>query len=78
MQHSTKLDALSQQADHLTKGEDNCDEVMLSADRFDKLSEPSESLAENGDDPSHVTLEGKEASILECIHNCTDQDDSVV
>ena len=44
---------------------------MLLADRFNKSSEPSESLAENGDDPSHVTLEGEEANILECVHNYT-------
>ena len=52
--------------------------MMLLADRFDKLSKPSESLGENGDDPSSVTLKDEWASILECIHNCTDQDDLVV
>jgi len=45
---------------------------MLSADKFDKSSKPSESLATNGDDHSHVTLEGEEATILECIHDYTD------
>ena len=59
---------------------------MLPAKRFDKLSEPnkvisaepSESLAATGDDPSHVTLKGKEANFLEHIHNCADHDNSVV
>jgi len=37
---------------------------MLLADRFNKSSEPSESLVVNGDDPSCATLEGEEASIL--------------
>jgi len=64
--------------DHLTKEEDNQDQVMLPADRFNKLSKPNESLVATRDNSSHVTLEGEEASILECIHNCADQDNSVV
>jgi len=71
-QHSTKLDALSQSANYLTEEEDNHDQVMLSANRLSKLSKPSESLVANSDDPSDATLEGKEASILEYVHNCTD------
>jgi len=85
-QHSAKLDALSCQTDHLTKEEDNRDQVMLPAERFDKsfepnkviLAEPSESLAATRDAPSHVTLKGKEANFLEHIHNCADHDNSVV
>jgi len=77
-QHSSKLDALSHQTDHLTEEEDNHDQVMLPAEMFDESSEPNKSVAVTGDDPSHVTLKGKEASFLECIHDCTDRDDSVV
>jgi len=40
---------------------------MLSADKFNKSPDPSESLVENGADPSCVTLEGEEENILECI-----------
>jgi len=69
--HSAKLDAFSQQAGHLIEEKDNHDQVMLSADKFNKSSELSESLAENGDNPSCVTLEGEEANILEHICNCT-------
>src|SRR5882724_7525929 len=65
--NSAKLDTLSHQADHLTEEEDNHNQVMLSANKFDKYSELSESLVVNGDDPSHATLEGEEANILECI-----------
>jgi len=57
-------DALSQWADHLTEREDNNDQVMLLGNRFNKLSKLSESLVENGDNPSCVTLEGEEASNL--------------
>ena len=70
-QHPAKPDALSCQADHLTEGEDNYDQVMLSAYIFNKSSKLSESLAVNGDDPLHVMLEGEEANILECVCNCT-------
>ena len=70
-QCSAKLDALSHWADHLIEKEDNCDQVMLSADKFDKSSELGESLVANVDDPSHVILEGEEANILEHVHNCT-------
>ena len=76
-QHSANW-TLSQWADHLTEEEDNHDRVMLSTDKFNKSSEPSESLVENSDNPAHVLLEGEEANILECVCNCTDQDDSVV
>src|SRR5882672_11094527 len=51
---------------------------MLPAEIFDKSSEPNESVAMTGDDPTHVTLEGKEARFLECVRNCADRDDSVV
>ena len=68
---TAKLDALSHRMDHLTEEEDNQDQVMLPADMFNKLSELNESLAVTRDDPSHVTLEGKEASFLECVHDCT-------
>src|SRR5882672_1529337 len=69
--HSAKLDALSCQMDHLTEEEDNQDQVMLPAKRFDEWSELNESLAVTRDDPSHVTLEGKEASFLKCVRNCS-------
>jgi len=59
VQHSAKLDTLSCWADHLTEEEDNQNWVMLLAHKFDKSPEPSESLAEYGDDPSSVTLEGE-------------------
>jgi len=59
------------QTDHLTEEEDNCDQVMSLANKFDKSPEPSESLAVNRDNTSHVTLEGEEEYILECVHNCT-------
>src|SRR5467141_2360613 len=71
-QHSAKPDALSRRKDHLTKEGDNQDQVMLSAERFDKLSELNESIAVTGDDPTCVMLEGKEASFLKRVHDCTD------
>src|SRR5467141_4042313 len=77
-QHSAKPDALSRQKDHLTEGEDNQDQVMLPAERFDKSSEPNESIAMTGDDPTRVTLEGEEGEFLECVHDCADRDDLVV
>jgi len=52
--------------------------VILSANRFYESSKPSESLVANGDDPSHATLEGEEASILEHVHDCTNQDDLII
>jgi len=64
--------------DHLTEEEDNQDQVVLPAKRFDKSSELNESVAVTRDDPSHVTLEGKEVSFLKHIRNCADRDDSVV
>src|SRR5882724_1527103 len=84
--HSAKPDALSCRMDHLTKEEDNQDQVMLPAKRFDELSKPnkvisaelSKSLAATRDDPSHVTLKGKETNFLKCICNCADRDNSVV
>src|SRR5882672_3266902 len=76
--HSAKPDALSRRKDHLTEGEDNQDQVMLPAKRFDKSSEPNESIAVTGDDPTRVTLEGEEGGFLERVCNCTDRDDSVV
>src|SRR5882724_5054937 len=59
---------------------------MLPAKRFDELSEPnkvisaepSQLLAATRDDPSRITLKGKEANFLECIHDCANRDDSVV
>jgi len=69
---------LSHQTDHLTKEEDNCNQVMLPANKFYESSKLNESLAATGDDPSHVTLEGKEASFLKCICDCADRDDTVV
>src|SRR5882672_12876438 len=71
-QHSAKPDALSRRKDHLTKEGDNQDQVMLSAERFEKLSELNESVAMTGDDPTHVTLEGEEARFLEHVRNCAD------
>src|SRR5467141_3415344 len=70
--HSAKLDALSRRKDHLTKEEDNQDQVMLLAKRFDKSSELNESIAMTGDDPTRVTLEGKEGGFLESVHDCAD------
>jgi len=72
--------------DHLTEEEDNQDQVMLPAERFDESSEPnkvisaelSESLAVTGDNPSCVTLRGEEANFLKHIRNCANHDDSVV
>jgi len=52
------------------KDEDNRNQVMLPANKFDKSSKPSESLVVNGDDPSCVTLEGEEANILGCVCDC--------
>src|SRR5467141_735607 len=51
---------------------------MLPADKFYEWSEPNKSLAATGDDPSCVTLGGEEANFLKHVHNCTDQDDSVI
>ena len=59
---------------------------MLPAEIFEESSEPnkvvsakaSKSLAVTGDDPSHVTLKGKEANFLEHVCDCANQDDSVV
>src|SRR5882672_5190793 len=76
--HSAKPDALSHQTDHLTEEEDNQDQVMLPAERFDESSEPNKSLVMTRDDPSCVTLEGEEAGFLECVHDCADQDNSVI
>src|SRR5882672_595565 len=70
--HSAKPDALSRRKDHLTEGEDNQDQVMLPAERFDKSSKPNESVAMTGDDPTCVTLEGKEGGFLERVHDCAD------
>ena len=58
--------------------EDNQDQVMLPAEIFDKLSEPNKSVAMTGDDPTRVTLEGKEGEFLERVCDCADQDNSVV
>src|SRR5882672_400683 len=76
--HSAKLDALSRRKDHLTEGEDNQDQVMLPAERFDKSSKPNESVAVTGDDPTRVTLEGEEARFLEHVRDCANRDDSVI
>ena len=57
--------------DHLTKEEDNQDQVMLPAERFDESSELNKSLVATGDDPSCVTLEGEEVSFLKCVCDCT-------
>jgi len=72
--HSTKPDALSCRTDHLTKEEDNQDQVMLLGKKSltDRLS-VNESLASNQNNPSPVTLEGKEASFLKHIRECADQ-----
>jgi len=51
---------------------------MLSPDKFSKSSKLRESLVVNGDDPSHVTVEGGEENILECVCNCMNQDDLVI
>ena len=64
--------------DHLTEEEDNQDQVMLLAENLDESSEPTESLAAIGDDPSCIVLEGKEACFLEHICQCANRDDSVV
>src|SRR5882724_6999512 len=72
--------------DHLTEEEDNRDQVMLPAERFDESfepnkvisAEPSKSLAATRDDPSCVMLKGEEANFLKHIHDCADRDDSVV
>jgi len=29
-------------------------------------------------DPSHVTLEGEGVNFLDCVHDCADQDNSVI
>src|SRR5882672_10722492 len=76
--HSAKPDALSCRKDHLTEEGDNQDQVMLLDERFDKSSEPNESIAVTGDDPTRVTLEGEEGGFLERVRDCADRDDSVV
>src|SRR5467141_3687982 len=70
--HSAKPDALSHRKDHLTEEEDNQDQVMLPAERFDKSSEPNESVAVTEDNPTLVTLEGEEGGFLESVHDCAD------
>ena len=70
--HSAKPDALLCQKDHLTEEEDNQDQVTLPAERFDELSKLNESVAVTGDDPTHVMLEGEEASFLKCVRDCAD------
>ena len=66
--------------------EDNRDQVMLLAERFKakpsqaKLNqtEPSQSIAADGDGPSQVTIKGEGTEFLERVHNCTDREDAVV
>jgi len=69
---STKPDSLLHWEDHQTKEHNNPDQMMLSAEKFHGSSELRDSLAANGDDPSCVTLEDKEANFLKWVHNCTD------
>jgi len=81
-----KPDALLHQADHWTGDEDNQDQVMLSAEKFKaelsqakpNQTEPSQSIAADGDSPSQVTLEGEGTKFLERVHNCADREDAVV
>jgi len=68
--HSMKPDALSCWADHWTGDEDNQDQVMLSAEKFQSQAdqaelnqtEPSQSIAADGEWPLPITLEGEEPS----------------
>jgi len=84
-QHSAKLDTLSCWEDHQAEEEeDNQDHVMLLPEQFyplaklSKSSKSSKSLAANRVSPSSITLQGKETDFLDWVHNCTDQDDSVI
>jgi len=47
-------------------------------ERFHRLPEHGESLAANGDNPSHVTLKDEEVNFLKHVCNCTNQDNLVV
>src|SRR5882724_13330554 len=43
-----------------------------------QTSQPSESIAANGDGPSRVTIEGEGATFLQQVRDCADREDSVV
>ena len=85
-----KPDALSQRVDHQLEEGDNRDQVMLLAECFHpsrtealsdipcQTSQPSESIAVNGDSPSRVTIEGEGATFLQQGRDCTDWEESVV
>ena len=63
---------------------------MLSAEHFHlsrtevlanipcQTSQPSESIAANGDGPSQVTIEGEGATFLQRVRDCADWEDSVI
>jgi len=46
--------------DHLTEEKDKQDQVMLPTERFDKSSEPNESVVVTGENPSCIMVEGEE------------------
>src|SRR6266481_693617 len=73
--HSAKLDTLSRRANHWVGGEDNEDQVMLPAGRFDWLV--AEVLVTRTD-PSRVHIEGDRIDFLNCVCDCADRDESVV
>src|SRR5882724_11650107 len=85
-----KPDALSRRVDHQPGEGDNRDQVMLSAECFHlsrtealvnipcQMSQPSESIAVNGDGPSQVTIKGEGATFLQQVRDCTDWEDSVI
>src|SRR5882724_6091242 len=43
-----------------------------------QTSQPSESIAANGDGPSRVTIEGEGTTFLQQVRDCADREDSVV
>src|SRR5882724_10991173 len=43
-----------------------------------QTSQPSESIAANGDGPSRVTIEGEGSTFLQQVRDCADREDSVV
>src|SRR5882724_3325663 len=85
-----KPDALSWRVDHQLEEGDNRDQVMLPAECFHpsrteasadipcQMSQPSESIAANGDGPSRVTIKGEGATFLQRVRDCADREDSVI
>jgi len=73
-QHSAKLDALSRRTDHKIEGEDNEDQVMLPAERFDwpagqtgsRLGLAAE-VSVTSTDTTRVWIDCKGPQFLDCI-----------